>query len=180
MRNLILSLSAAGAAIAFAAPAAAQYYPQPQPYGYGYNGYNNSYGQVRALQARISGVQRGVEQLSANRVLSRSEARRLRSESIGLQARLMRAASYGLNPMEVNDINYRVSRLEQRLSRESWKGPYHHGYGYGYGYNGYNAYPYNQYGYGNGYYRDRDGDGMNDDSEHDRWHADHEGDDSED
>jgi hypothetical protein len=173
MRKFVISLAAAGAALVVASPAAAQYYPQQQqgygysggygaqPYGngYGYNGYGyNGYGQVRALQARIDALQNRIRYAG---VRGRS-AERLREESRSIEWRLRNASRNGLNPYEMNDIQQRVARLEQRLNyaMASRNGRY----GYGNGYNGYNGYN------GQGYYGDRGdhGDRDDDDRGHDR------------
>jgi hypothetical protein len=136
MRKLILSLAAAGAAVAFATPASAQY---GQPYGNAY-GYNN-YGQVRALQVRIDNIQRQIERLRAQRLLSRDEANGLRSESRDLERRLFNRSRNGLNYQELRSIEYRVARLEQHVRREVRDGNRWDNRGYG----------------NNGYDRDRDG-----------------------
>ncbi len=172
MRKIVLSLAAAGAALVVATPAAAQFYPQPQqqpygyggqPYGGGYGGYGfNNYGQVRALQARIDRVEWQINRL--DRRDGRS-ADRLRYEANRIEDRLRRAARGGLNPYEANDIQNRIARLEQRVQFARANG-----YG-GNGYNGYGGY--------NGYNRqfvDRDGDGRDDNDEHERWHEQHDGD----
>jgi hypothetical protein len=148
MRRVLISLAAAGTALAFAAPASAQYYPGPQGYGYGYG-----YGQVRALQARIDAVEHQINRLDRRDRIRDRAADRLRDEANGIEHRLHRAARYGLNPYEANDIQYRISRLEQRVQyamNAGWGG-------YRYGYNGYNG----------GYY-DRDRDGRDDRYEDDR------------
>lgn len=166
MRKMIISLAAAGTALAFATPASAQYYPQPaygQPYGYG----QNAYGQVRSLRARIDGVQRQIDQLKARRMITRSEARSLQSESRRVESRLMRAARYGLNPAEARDIGYGIARLERQVAYQARDGRGGRGYR-----NGYDS-AYNGYGYDNGYYADNDRDGRDDGGEHDRWHAQH-------
>src|SRR5438270_3687974 len=127
MRKLIISLAAAGAALVFASPAAAQYYPQQnygyggqnygyggQQYGYGYNGYGqNNYGQVRALQARLSAVQWQINRLS--RYNGGGRAERLRDQAQSIQRRLNQAARYGLNPYEANEISSRIARLESQV-----------------------------------------------------------------
>lgn len=147
MRKVLISLAAAGTALAFATPASAQYYPQPQPYGYG-QGYGYGYGhggnfhQVRALQARIDQIQYRIENLRARRLITRDEANGLRSESRGLERRLRRAASYGLNYNEARRIEFGIVRLEQHVRREVRDGR-------GWGNRG--------YGYQGGYDRDRDG-----------------------
>jgi hypothetical protein len=152
MRKFVISLAAAGAALAVASPAAAQYYPQAQPYGYnGYNGYgfNNGYGQVRALQQRIDRLQYPIDRMGG-----RHGGRGLREESRNIERRLHQAARNGLNPYEANDLSNRIARLEQRVSYAMQRG-------YGrYGYTGYNGYNGN-----NGYYGDRDRD---DDHDYDR------------
>jgi hypothetical protein len=145
MRKLMISLAAAGAALVAASPAAAQYYPQPQPApygynnGYGYNGYGNNWGQVRALQARIDGVERQINRLDRRDRIGDRSADRLRNEADRIEDRLHRAARGGLNPYEMRDIEVRIARLEQRVQ-----------------YSVANA--YGRYGYGD---RDRDRD--------DRW-----------
>ena len=118
MRKIVLSIAVAGAALIAASPASAQYYPQPQPYGYnnGYNGYgynnglgfNNSWGQVRALQARIDNVERQINRLDRR-------ADRLRDEANRIERRLRDRARNGLDPREAGDIQYRIQRLEQQV-----------------------------------------------------------------
>jgi hypothetical protein len=140
MRKVLISVAAAGAAVAFTTPAAAQYFPQPQPYGYngyGNNGYGyNNFGQLRALQARIDGVERQIRFLDRRDVVRDGRADRLRAEANEIERRLHRAARNGLNPYEANEINVRIARLEQRVQ-------------YSVGNRG--------YGYNRGFDRDRDG-----------------------
>ena len=118
MRKLLISLAAAGAALVVASPAAAQYYPQSQRYGYsnGYNGYGyNNFGGVRALQARVDALQWQIKSLDRRDRIRDRSADRLRDEANGIEHRLHRAARYGLNPNEANDIQARLVRLEQRV-----------------------------------------------------------------
>ena len=126
MRKMILSLAAAGAALIAASPAAAQYYPQPQPAPYGYNGYNNGYGnngygfqnnwgQVRALQARIDNVERQINRLDRRDRIGDRSADRLRDEANRIERRLHERARGGLDPREMYDIQARIARLEQRV-----------------------------------------------------------------
>jgi hypothetical protein len=143
MRKVLLSLAAAGAALAAASPAAAQYYPQQYGYGngYGYNGYgynNYGFGQVRALQARIDGIERQIRMLDRRDVIRDGSADRLRDEAERLEDRLHRAARYGLNPYEANDIQVRIARLEQRVQYATAYryGRYDRGYNGGYGHYG--------------------------------------------
>ena len=142
MRKLVISLAAAGAALAVASPAAAQYYPG-QPYGYngygGYGGYGyNNYGQFRALQARIAAVLWQINRLDRFNMIRDGRADRLREESRRIERRLHMAARFGLNPYEVNDIQIRIARLEQRVQFAAANRYGRFGYGYyGYGYNGY-------------------------------------------
>jgi len=165
MRKFVISLAAAGAALVVASPAAAQYYPQQQygygqqPYGYnggyGYNGFNNGYGQVRALQARIDAVQNRIRYMGVRG----KSAQRLRDESRSIERRLRSAQYNGLNPYEANDIQRRIARLEQRVNYAMQRGYGRYGNaGYGNGYTGYNGGAYHQYG-------DRD-----DDRDYDRGH----------
>jgi len=136
MRKLMISLAAAGAALVAAGPAAAQYYPQPQPYGYsgynngyGNNGYNGGWGQVRALQARIDGVERRISRLDRRDRIGDHSADRLRNEADRIEDRLHRAARGGLNPYELRDIEVRIARLEQRVQYSVANGYGRHGYG---------------------------------------------------
>ena len=153
MRKLMISLAAAGAALAIATPAAAQYYPGQYgaPYGNAY-GYNNNWGQVRRLQARVDILQRQIARLDSRNILSEREAARLRNDSREIEQRLRYAARNGLNPQESYGIERRIQRLEVRIQREARDG---NRYG-----NGYNRYPYGRY--------DRDRDGLDDRYERDR------------
>src|SRR5438270_4228567 len=133
MRNYLISLAAAGSALAFATPAAAQYYQQPygyggQGYGYGngYNGYGyNNWGEARALQARIDRIEWQIGRIGDGR------AERLRWEAERIERRLREHARNGLNPYEVQDISYRINRLEQQVRYAASYG--YGGYGNGYG-----------------------------------------------
>lgn len=119
MRKIVLSIAAGGAALIAASPAAAQYYPQPQPAPYGYNGYNNGFqnnwGQVRALQARVDNVERQINRLDRRDRIGDRSADRLRDEANRIEDRLHRSARNGLNPYEARDIELRIARLEQRV-----------------------------------------------------------------
>ena len=151
MKKVVLALVAAGSALAFATPATAQYYPAPAygaPYGNAY-GYQNNWGQVRSLQVRINNVQRQIKQLDRRDRIRDGQADRLRREANHIENRLQRAARYGLNGYEANDINVRLARLEQRVQ-------YSVAQRYGRNWNG---------GYA---YSDRDRDGRNDRYEDDR------------
>jgi len=140
MRKFVLSVAAAGAAVIAATPAAAQYYPgQPAPYGNAY-GYQNNWGQVRALQARLNNVERQIGRLDHRDRIGDRSADRLRDEANSLEKRLRHAARDGMSPWEAQDINVRLARLEQRV-QYSVRGRYGYNNGYGNG----------------GYDRDRDG-----------------------
>lgn len=147
MRKTILTAAAAISALAVAAPAAAQWGPAP---GYGYN---NNYGQVRSLQARVDHLQRQIRHLDRRNILSNREARRLQNDASNIEYRLRRMASYGLNYAEARDIQYRIQRLEYRIQREARDG---------------NRWQNGRYGQNNGYYTDRDRDGRIDQYEDDR------------
>lgn len=113
MRKVLISLAIAASALVFATPAAAQYYPQAAN---GYNGYGyNNWDQVNALQSRIDGVQRRIRFFDRRDVIRDDRADRFREEANGIERRLHRAARNGLNPYEANDLNARISRLEQRV-----------------------------------------------------------------
>ena len=128
MRKVLISLAAAGAALAAATPAAAQYYPQGYGsggygsggYGSGGYGYNGNYGGVRALQARINSLQYRIRLLDRRDAIRDRSADRLREEANRIENRLHRAARYGLNPYEMNDIE---RRMASRSARRSHPGP---------------------------------------------------------
>jgi hypothetical protein len=140
MRTFVLSLVAAGAALTAASSATAQYYPAPvsTPYGYGYNGYGyngygyNNWGQVRSLQARIDNVERQINRLDSRNAIRGRTADRLRDEADRIERRLHERARGGLNPYEVNDIQARIARLEQRVqfAMNERYGRYYNGAGY--------------------------------------------------
>jgi opacity protein-like surface antigen len=123
MRKFVFSLAAAGAALVAASPAAAQYYPQQ--YGYGGNGYGNSgyshgnFGDVRALQARIDSIEYRIRMLDRRDVIRDGRADRFREDAKRIENRLHRAARYGLNGYEANDILARIGELEQRVQYAS-------------------------------------------------------------
>jgi opacity protein-like surface antigen len=157
MRKVLIALAAAGSAVAFASPAAAQYYPQPQqPYyggqAYGSGGYGfNGFGQVQQLQARIDALQNRIRWMDRANVIRDKSADRLKDEARDIEKRLRKDARYGLNPYELNNLQARIARLEQRVQFASDR------FGGRYGYNGYNG----------GYYGDRDRDGRDDRYEND-------------
>ena len=146
MRTVLISLAAAASALAVATPASAQYYPVPQGNAYGYN---NNYGQVRRLDARIDAIQRQITRLDRRNILSDREARRLRNDSREIERRLHFAARNGLHPQERFDIERRIARLEHRLFRDARDG---------------NRWGRDDHRYGS-YDRDRDG-------RDDRWESD--------
>ena len=146
MRKFVIAAALVATALTAAAPAAAQYYQQPQGYGYGYN---NNWGQVRRLQARVDQLQRQIRHLDSRNILSEREAARLRQNSREIEQRLRYAARNGLNPQEAYGIERRIQRLEIRIHREARDGN-----------------RYNNWGGGN--YYDRDRDGLNDRYERDR------------
>lgn len=141
MRKIVLSLAAAGAAVVAASPAAAQYYPQPQPApngygnnGYGYNnGFQNNWGQVRALQARLNNVERQIDRLDRRDRIGDRSANRLRDEANKIERRLRDRSRGGLDPREANDIQNRIARLEQRVQYSLANGYGRNGDGNGYG-----------------------------------------------
>jgi opacity protein-like surface antigen len=158
MRKVLIALAAAGSALALASPASAQYYPQPQPYGqgYGYNGYGyGGYGQVQQLQQRIDALQNRIRWMDRANIIRDRSADRLKDEARDIEKRLRRDSRYGLNPYELNSLQTRIARLEQRVQFAG-------GNRYGrYGYNGYNH---------GGYYTDHDRD--DDHRGHDDWNDD--------
>ena len=121
MRTIWISLAATASALAVASPAAAQWAPPPPPgYAYGYNGQGYGYGrvdygQVRAFQARINGLQRLINQLDRRDAIRDREANRLRASSRDIERRLQRSARYGLNPREAYSVQRRIAQLEQRI-----------------------------------------------------------------
>lgn len=119
MRTIFITMAAAVSALAVAAPAAAQW--APAPYGHAY-GYQQNWGQVRSLHARIDNLQRRIERLDSRDRISEREARRLRDATRELEYRLRYAARDGLHPAEAQSLEYRLARLEQRLFRDARDG----------------------------------------------------------
>ena len=159
MRKFVIALAAAGSALAFASPASAQYYPQPQPYGQpygyggqGYNGYGyNGFGQVQQLQQRIDALQNRIRYMDRANVIRDHSADRLKDEARDIEKRLRKSSRHGLNPYELNNLQARIVRLEQRVQIASSR--------FG-----------GRYGYNSGYHNDRDRDGRDDRYENDhRW-----------
>lgn len=159
MRKFVIAAALAASTLAAAGPAAAQYYPQGNAYGY-----NNAYGQVRRLDARIDALQRQIRNLDRQNILSNREADRLRTESRNLEQRLRYASRNGLNGREIYNVERGIQRLEVRIQREARDG------------NRYGNYYGNLYGQNAAYDRDRDGlddryerdHGTNYDEDHDR------------
>ena len=131
MRKVLISIAAAASALAVAAPAAAQYYPAPPPPAYGspygapYGnayGYQNQWGHVRALQARVDQLQRQIRHLDRRNIITSREARDLRNESRAVERRLRETARYGLNPREAHAVEVRIVRLERKIFRDARDG----------------------------------------------------------
>lgn len=115
MRKFVLSVAAAGAAVIAATPAAAQNYPgQPAPYGNAY-GYQNNWGQVRSLQARLNNVERQISRLDHRDRIGDRSADRLRDEANRIERKLRDRSRGGLDYREARDIEVRIARLEQRI-----------------------------------------------------------------
>lgn len=150
MRTFLISAAAAISAMAVAAPAAAQW-NAPPAYGNPY-GYNNNYGQLRSLQARVDNLQRRIAQLDRRNILSNREARRLHEQARSIEVRLYREGRNGLSYNEYREIQYRIARLEQNIQYQARDGNRRYGQGYG-----------NRDGWS-----DRDRDGRNDRLEDDR------------
>ena len=115
MHKFVLSVAAAGAAVIAATPAAAQNYPgQPAPYGNAY-GYQNNWGQVRSLQARLNNVERQISRLDHRDRIGDRSADRLRDEANRIERKLRDRSRGGLDYREMRDIEVRIARLEQRI-----------------------------------------------------------------
>ena len=155
MRKFVIAFATAGAALVVASPAAAQYYPaQPYGYGNGYNGYGyNGFGQVQALQVRIDALQNRIRWMDRANIIRDRSADRLKDEARNIEKQLHRSGRYGLNSYELNNLQVRIARLEQRVQYASARSGRS-----GYGYNGYAN---------SGYYGDRDRDGRDDRYEND-------------
>ena len=158
MRKILISAAVAATALT-AAPAAAQWAPPPPPPAYGspygapYGnayGYQNNYGQMRSLQARVDRLQREIRRADQRNIISNREAARLMDDSRDLERRLFRSARYGLSFQERQAVEIRLARLEQRLWREARDGR----------------------NWGDRRWSDRDHDGRGDRYErrHDQWH----------
>jgi hypothetical protein len=129
MRKFVISLAAAGAALAIASPASAQYYQgQPQvvrgaPYGNAY-GYRGDFRNVRALQMRVNQIQRDLNRLVRVRAISPNEFRNRQDDARDIERRLRSDArdGRGLNGNEINGIERRIARLEQKIARDTRDG----------------------------------------------------------
>lgn len=123
MKKIIASLAIAASALVATAPAAAQYYPAPRD-GYA-RGYADRGGDIHQRLDRIAmridrGHQRGA--------LTNVEARRLRNQ-LDQIARLEQRYRYdGLNRWEWQDLNRRVSVLQQRLQNQRFDDDYRRGW----------------------------------------------------
>jgi len=118
MRKFVIAAALAASTLTVAAPAAAQWNaPQGNAYGY-----NNNYGQVRRLDARIDQLQRQIVQFDRRNILSEREASRLRNEARVLEQRLRYASRNGLNQRERYDIERGIQNLEVRIQREARDG----------------------------------------------------------
>ena len=113
MRKFVLSVAAAGAAVIAATPAAAQNYPgQPAPYGNAY-GYQNNWGQVRSLQARLNNVERQISRLDHRDRIGDRSADRLRDEANRIERKLREKSSCGnvrQTPTKKSDSTRRTAR----------------------------------------------------------------------
>jgi cell division protein FtsB len=163
MRTLLLSLAGAVSALAVATPASAQW-AQPAPYGYGAPGYGygyNNYG-VANLSARVAGLRQQVFALQRERLIGREEAKRLSRDLRRIDERARRETFAPTGPYEVQQLQQRLARVEQRIQYAASRGRYGYGaYGNAYGYNGYS--PYGGYAGQNGYYPRGDYDRDDDD-----------------
>lgn len=106
-------------------------YPQPQNYGYGHHnpyqqqyGYQANYGQVRAVKQRIDRIQHNLRHLAQYRMISSHEYQHLSRESRDIERRFFRNSrdGYGLTPREMYDVQVRITRLEQRIARDTRDG----------------------------------------------------------
>jgi hypothetical protein len=164
MRTLLLSLAGAVSALAVATPSSAAAAAQPVPYGYGTPGYGygapgygygygyNNYGTTQ-LQARVAGLRQQVRMLGEQRLLSRKQAKRLSREVRQIDEHLRRQTFAPMNPYELQQLQARIARVEQRVQYAMSRSRY--------GYQGYaSPYGYGQYGTPNTYYGrgDRDDD----------------------
>ena len=116
MKKIIASLALGVSALVATAPAAAQYYPTQRGYdaprgGYGYNDRGDLRQRLDRIAMRIDrGNQRGA--------LTNGEARRLRNQLDDI-ARLEQRYRYdGISRWEFQDLNRRVSILQQRVQNQ--------------------------------------------------------------
>ena len=136
MRKFLIPLAAAASTLAIASPASAQWYPQPVTYGTPYAYGHASFGQARALQARVDHLQREIRRVAQYRMISPRDYRNLQQQARSIELRLRRDArdGYGLTPREVFANERRIVRLEQRLQQRVAMNMRHgNRYAYGYG-----------------------------------------------
>ena len=154
MRKFLISATLMASSLAIAAPAAAQWAQPGYGQGYGY-GYNNNYGGARSLQVRLNNIERQINRLDSQNILSEREADRLRAEANWIERSIRVSGRNGLNGYERRNVEIRLARLEQNVRYQANDGDRRYGqrqYGSQYGYNGY----------------DRDRDGRDDRYEDDR------------
>jgi hypothetical protein len=123
MRKFLIPIVAAASALAIAAPASAQYAPPvyryaPYNYGHGYNGFNFA----RSMEGRVQRLRNDIRNLQMRRILGWREARELDNEARSIQRRIFRSSHNGIQPGEARNIEYRIRRLEYRISREASDG----------------------------------------------------------
>jgi hypothetical protein len=120
MRKVLIAAVGAVSALGMAAPASAQWAPpvyQYQPYSFG-NHYNGR-AFARSMQVRVERIRSDIRAMQVRRILSFSEARSLDAEAAQIQRRIYRASRNGIQAGEARNVEHRIRRLENRISREA-------------------------------------------------------------
>ncbi len=123
--------------------------------------------------ARLDSIRRQITDLERSRILRGDSGEILQKQARDLQRRVRESSSYLSGSIAGNDLEYRVKRLERRLTMQAQTGRYAN-----YGYNGYNR-GYDRRGYGDPYAYGQQAYGHQDnpDDDHDRYGGDRHGDD---
>jgi len=116
MRKLLISAMLVSAAVA-ASPATAQY--QPGRYG---DRYEQGYRGGQQIDRQLDNIVERIDRAYQRRLISGSEARRLRNEANDIARRYDRYRRGGLSGYEHDDLQRRIQHLRQRLQWERQEG----------------------------------------------------------
>ena len=123
MRKFLISAALVGL-VAAAAPAAAQYdYSRDRGYDDRYDQrYDRDYRGGQQIDRQLDNIVQRIDRAFQRRLISSSEARRLRSQADDIARLHDRYRRNGLSPREHQDLQYRIHNLRQRLQWERREG----------------------------------------------------------